>query len=164
MERETMAIVISSCSAAIAFFALGWNVFRDIIAKPKIKVKFGKKVLVDAKFPESHSSLIEISGTNFGPGNVTCTTVCAKKSSLYLRLLRKEECYFVIVDFDAPFGDRLPKKIEPGDRVSLHMEYEKEVLNTDFTDIGIGDSFGRVHWAKKQDVIRFLAQRAEDFK
>jgi len=39
MTTAEIALLISGFSAGIALLALGWNIYRDIILRPKVKVR-----------------------------------------------------------------------------------------------------------------------------
>jgi len=46
MDTAQAAILISICSAIVAAFSLGWNVYRDVVLKAKVMVTFAVKNIV----------------------------------------------------------------------------------------------------------------------
>jgi hypothetical protein len=79
---EKAALTISIISLLIAAFSLGWNIYKDIILKPKIKLSFGVKSITH----DSHlngETIISIQGVNMGPGQVTVGMLSIKDTSIW---------------------------------------------------------------------------------
>jgi hypothetical protein len=38
-HHETLTIAVSSVAIVISLFALGWNIYRDIVLKPRFRVR-----------------------------------------------------------------------------------------------------------------------------
>ena len=72
MKQDNLAIIISSISIFIAALALGWNIYRDIILKAKVKVKFMLGFITNPAMKKPLDRLI-LSATNFGPGKIRLT-------------------------------------------------------------------------------------------
>ncbi len=47
IDLGAVAIFISVFSILIAAFSLGWNIYRDVILKPKVKVAFGIRTFIE---------------------------------------------------------------------------------------------------------------------
>jgi hypothetical protein len=139
--------------------ALGWNVYRDVLLKPRAKVLFAA-VLVGTPGPEfarAHRWL-EIRVTNHGPGPLNVTGCQMRIAPLWRRLLRRPELFVLLPD--AYQGVRPPQRIDVGETASFYFlpdlllkpgshAYRK------VTHIGVHDSFGRSHFAPKSDLRGF---------
>ena len=151
-----LAILISVAALLISAFALGWNVYRDVILKPRLKVTMQISNILHGD--KKLGPYIDIAATNLGPGFITCDSVLiARKSKLIflgrwiLKLLKKNSKYgFVMHDYNNLYSAHLPKKLEVGERMTLLFPEEKNAfLAVDPTHVGIRDSFGRLHWSTR---------------
>lgn len=96
---------------------------------------------------------------NFGPGDVFCQAVVAKNAPVWKRLTRRVEHWFVIQE-----SPKLPQKLEVGQPLDVLIPYQKDgLLSKQLTHIGVTDSFGRTHWAKRREVKNALAQYWKDY-
>lgn len=149
MSESEIAILISVVSAVIAAFSLGWNVYRDVVLKPKVVVTFGKKNIFQAGMPPS-PDYVGITAVNHGPGTVTLNSIVLKETSLIKKILKKQKYAVLNHDWHNPYSGRLPVKLEVGEGVDLFVDFDKECfLKHPFTHLGLNDSFGRSSWAKK---------------
>lgn len=165
MTTSETALLISGISVVIAFSALIWNVYRDILLKPKLKVRFSINIIVDPKLEinEMNEELI-ISGTNFGPGAMYVKAIHAKKISVQDYLWSEEENFYVHPDHRNPLSDILPKRLEVGESISIHLPYDRSCfLNSDITHIGLANSLAKTFWAPKSDVIEAKNHWINDF-
>ena len=48
MTTETTALLVSILSIGVAGTSLGWNIYRDIILKPRVRIHCGVKLMFDA--------------------------------------------------------------------------------------------------------------------
>ena len=139
MDKATLALIISSISAVIAGLSLGWNIYRDIVLKPRLKVGFGVRQLFTPGTRHC-SKFISLSATNFGTRSGRIEKIRIRKGTELLVLTIRE--------FE------LPKKFESGERVEFELPYERHIgglLFGDCSRVGLEDSFGRIHWAKRRD-------------
>ena len=145
-----LAVLISIGALIISAFSLGWNIYRDIILKPKLLIRFGlKQIVTSGKLSEE---LIVLSGTNFGPGEINCTGVIISKDSIARRLMRQWRIGFGVPDFDHPLCHKLPSRLEMAQEVTLIFPLSVEcILAYKPSRIGIQDSFGRTHWAPDKE-------------
>lgn len=147
-----LAIIISLVSIAIGGLALGWNIYRDVILKPRLKVTFGVKIITHLAAPEQARFLV-LSVTNHGPGSVNLNMVRIRRTSFWLKILGKEVYAVIPILSKSSYNNKLPRRLEVGDRVDLLLDYEENCfLKETFTHIGISDSFGRMHWANRKDL------------
>jgi hypothetical protein len=63
-------------------------------------------------------------------------------------------------EYDAaggPFAGGFPKKLEVGGSFSAYLIPDHETLaRGDYERIGFSDSFGRLHWATRRDILQTL--------
>lgn len=163
MDRNDIAIVVSVMSLSVAALSLGWNIYRDVVVKAKVKVTFGVRVIIHASMPE-RPTFLNISLTNFGPGVVTLSMIQMKNAPLWRRLLRKTEHAIIMHDYENPLSGKLPKRLEVGERLDLLLAYSKECfLRANCTHIGVSDFFGRVHWAPRSHLRKAKQDYAKAF-
>lgn len=159
---EKLAILISVFSVFLASLALGWNVYRDVILKPRLKVRMKICFILHGDY-ESPSK-INIDATNFGPRKIKCTSIYAKNSTLLRRIFRRVQYAFIVHDYTDVYSTKLPCELEVGDTCNLFLDFNKGCfLSEPFTHIGISDSFGRTHWAPKKDVRKARREYEERF-
>ncbi|MBN2181647.1 MAG: hypothetical protein JW715_07015 [Sedimentisphaerales bacterium] len=150
----TISIIISLSSLIIAALALGWNIYRDVIMKGRVKIRFGWRVIIDGQ--KSIPDTIMLSGVNHGPGKVVLSMIIWKRTSLLRWLHRKAEQGFIkLTDKPSEYSDMLPKELDIGDEINLIFPSNAGFAKEDFTHIGLRDQFYRVHWARRKDVKIF---------
>ncbi|HEU0050308.1 MAG TPA: hypothetical protein VFQ43_22160 [Nitrososphaera sp.] len=77
-----------------------------------------------------------------------------RKFSIGKKITRRIEHAYLMHDFKHPFGGHLPAELETGQRIDLSFAPDQcKFLDDNFTHIGISDSFGRLHWCKKRDML-----------
>lgn len=162
MTASEIAIVISVVSVSIAGFSLGWNVYRDVILKAKVKVDIIVGTIIQHGISERPEYII-ITATNYGPGPVKLSMVQMKNSSWWRKLLRKENYAVVLQDYENPMSGQLPHKLEVGERIDLLFHYNAScILKEGWSHIGISDYFGRTHWAASKKVKAATCSRNKD--
>lgn len=143
-------------SLLIASISLGWNIYRDVILKPRLKVKFGlyhfvQTGLVHTK--EIEQKYLKIGCINFGPGEIIINSIEFESKPLFVISKKEYRQGFIIPDDTNPLSTKLPVKLKVGEGANLILPYKKaNLLNDKITRIGVADSFGRVHFCSKQDV------------
>ena len=74
MDNSIIAIIISIFSVLVAAVSLGWNIYRDVILKPKVVVTFAiKNIVGEGRAPSP--DYVGISAVNHGPGPVIINTI-----------------------------------------------------------------------------------------
>lgn len=164
MTPESMSLYISIFSIAIATLALGWNIYRDVILKPRVKVRVSVSHIVSSGIPDQVTKIV-VSATNFGPGKVRCNMVHLRNAPLWRRILRRVKYAVVIEDYQNPMSGRLPAKLDVGETIDLLFSYNQECfLSRNFTHVGVRDSFGRCHWVSHKEFRKAQAIYDKDFK
>jgi len=161
MTTAEVALLISGISGGIALFGLGWNIYRDIILKPKVKVRLHiSNIASPGDLPEKRPTVIDFTATNHGPGKVILQGFRMKNK----RLFRKTKWGFMLNDFRNLLSGQFPHKLEVGETATFLLPFRKGTfLEHDFTKIGILDSFDRFHWVPKKDIKRTKQQYQKQF-
>lgn len=163
MITAELAILISIFSVAVSSLSLGWNIYRDIVLKAKVRVSFGICSIAQQGVKPS-PTVISIVATNHGPGPVKLNIVSMKDSSFIKKLLRKEKFGVVLHDWTNPLSGQLPHKLEVGEEFRLLFPYDEEcMLKQGWLYIGISDTYDRVHWASKKQVKNAIDKWKKDF-
>ena len=162
--RDYIPIFISIFSLLIAALALGWNIYRDVVLKARLKLDLGFKDIIGNDVP-TPNRVISLRATNFGPGLITLSAIVTKNAPLWWKAFNKVEHGFVVYKnkhFD--FSGDLPCKLDIGGQTGFMFRPDAKLMTKKFTHIGIRDSFDRVHWASKKSVkqaFKFLKQEMQ---
>lgn len=161
-DYEILTITISIFAIATSFLALGWNIYRDVILKSRLKVRLQISFIMHGEYKSE--SKISIRATNFGPKKIRCTGINANTSTLLRRILRKVKYAQIIEDYTDPYSTKLPCELDVGHTCQLFLSFNKDcLLGEPFTHVGIMDSFGRTHWAPKKEVAKARKTYKERF-
>lgn len=162
MPLDQLAILISGLSFGIAAISLGWNIYRDVILKPFAKVSVSRVTVASEVMP--HQTKLKISAVNHGPGPIRLSMIRFMKSSIWKRLFRNWTHGVVIHDYRNPLSGQLPNTLEVGETIDLLFPWSEEnVCSVNPSAIGITDSFGRTHWAKRKEIRKLMSQWHRDF-
>lgn len=151
---EKTALIVSIVSMFVAIFALGWNFYRDVMLKPRVKgsirinnIHHGGALL---------GPFISLHFVNFGPGPVQLDSIFTARLSFYrffgIKLAtlmeRVPKWAHVMYDYTNSYSDKLPKKLEVGEQLNLFLPFDEDAfLGIDPNVAGVTDSFGRYHCA-----------------
>jgi hypothetical protein len=158
MQREDLAVLVSFISLAVAATSLGWNIYRDMFLRGRLRVRFGLRHIHHPTFPKPLRRFV-FSVTNLGPGKVKIQMLQLRKVSLWKRIRRKCEFATLFHDYEHPLGGQLPYDLEPGQGMNLTFPVSQDSFAGEgYTHIGISDSFGRIHWCSRREM--YAAQEA----
>lgn len=152
MTTAEAAFLISGMSGGIALFGLGWNIYRDIVLKPKVRVRLQVSEIITPGVPkEKPPTKVVFIATNFGPGKVTLQGIKAKTK----KFLKKTKWGFLMHDYTDSLSKSFPHKLDVGEEAMFCFPFRKQLfLKSNFTKIGIWDSFGHTHWVPKEEIKR----------
>lgn len=163
MNKDVIAIIISVLSFGVAALALGWNIYRDIVLKPRLKITVKKALLARTGLPSTTHFVI--SAVNFGPGIIKLNIIRFMQSSFIRRIFNTWNHGVLIHDSRNPLSGQLPSSLDIGDQIDLVFPWDEKCLCSNKpTHIGIADSFGRTHWASKNDVKKVIKAWENDFE
>lgn len=156
---EFVAIILSVVSLLIAATSLGWNIYRDVVLKPRVKVSVSKSsVGSEGRGLKDH---LMISAVNYGPGKVQLNIIRFLHSA---RLLKKQKHGVLIHDYTNPLSSKLPATLEVGEEVHYLFPWDAENLcSRSPSQIGIRDSFSRTHWAPSKEVKKVNYEWQQSF-
>jgi hypothetical protein len=160
--KELYSLYISLAALVVSVFSLGWNFYRDVILKPRLKatVKISKVVQPGRDWGD----FIDVSAVNLGPGAVICNGILFRKKHS-LRFWKKPKYFCITEDYTNPLNPRLPKKLEVGDSLTELFTYKKDAfLSLDPTHVGVRDTFGKMHWASKKSLKEAKKEFFKEFK
>ncbi len=153
------AILISSDSAAVSIFALGWNFYRDVILKSRTTGSISISNVYHGS--ETHGPFLSLIFVNLGPGKLHLESIYIAKFS-WLRFLGRrvakilgaESKYAHIMwDYTNEYSSKLPISLDVGEKASFLLKSnEKSFLRVNPTHVGVTDSFGRFHWVSSKSL------------
>src|SRR6266550_1311719 len=154
-----VALCVSILALSASFLSLGWNIYRDVVLKPRLKVAFGIKSMLredeEYRLSQMGPPLLILEITNHGPGEVVCSGAVAKTESFaFLRSLFGKLSYrFITPDFKHPLCFRLPYRILVGEKIQIIFPYNQECFLAEAPmRIGINDSFDNETLFRRRDV------------
>ena len=163
MTTADWALVISICSAIVSLASFVWNVWSTFIyPKPAVRVSFAMVQILEPGSDDT-PSVISLSATNMGPGEVSLSNALIVFQEHFFQskrfgLLSTLDNYLVHGDTTRGyFGAGFPVKLAVGEQASVYLEpAHHRLAKGDYQRIGFTDSFGRSHWASRQDILRAL--------
>lgn len=157
--------VAALCISVLALFVsganLGWNIYREVALRARVKLNFGVRAIVGTAKPDLTKIVLSI--TNIGPGVIHPQMILYRKASLWRRITRRSEQGVIMHDWTDKLSAKLPAKLEVGERMDVLLPYRADALDDDTTHIGVSDSFGRSHWVSPRDLKETLAHLRKDF-
>lgn len=160
-----LPIIVSLMSILIAATALGWNIYRDVFSKARVKTWASRTVVKMVDRP-SRGPFLDIEAKNFGPGAVKIDMIVFRNPWRLLHPFDKSGGV-ILFDWENPLSGKLPVKLEPGDKVDLFLSWSDQdkncVFNHPFGRLGVRDSFDRNHWVPKKQIRHLRRKFAEEF-
>lgn len=159
VSAEVTALVVSVLSLIIAALAMGWNVYRDVVLKPRLKVRVA---VVQTIVPGvgATGKYVNVAGTNHGPGAITVQQVYGTDVGRIRRLLGDKSGFIVI----NPSMGELPCRLDVGETVNLMFPYDRDVfIRNRAKRLGLIDSFDKWHSAKRSELRAAHKSYLEDF-
>lgn len=170
METADYALVVSICSACLALFSLGWNVWSKFIYPTgRLRIAWQAVTIVDQAAPDDRPRFLAMNITNHGPSETTVHSVNAKfgrpwpKRSQFALInpihdLRRPELAM------GPFAGGLPKKLGIGETFSLYFPFAADSFARDpIKRFGVSDVFGKFHGARRTDIRTVAAELEKAF-
>jgi hypothetical protein len=160
MKPEYIALFISFGSLVMASLALGWNIYRDVLLRPRVRVSY--RVMRVAGGHMDGQDVIIVAGLNKGPGAVKLTMLHYDKTTFWQKMKRKRDQGIIIHDYTNPVSWKLPCRVEVGDETSFIFPIcEKTKWAGEILRMGLLDSFGRTHWCPKREALEVQQKYAE---
>src|SRR5437764_4290464 len=118
-DHQTTVTLISVIAMTLSAVSLGWNVYRDVILKPRVKVRASIRAVVHLGVNNDPPIKLMVTAVNFGPGDVYCQSVLARNARLFRRLTRRVENWFVLHE-----SPQLPQKLTMGQPLNVMIPYK----------------------------------------
>jgi len=149
--RQWLPIGVSLLSLVLAGIALGWNIYRDVILKARVRVQFAVvSIVAPGERGGERTKYLKIGVTNHGPGPVKVQMIIGQNTPLWRRLVRRPRHFVIVPDYSNPLSAKLPHRLDVGEDLTLLLPYsERCLLGREVTHIGVSDSFGRYHYAPR---------------
>jgi hypothetical protein len=160
---QWLPVGLSGLSLVVASIALGWNIYRDVVLRAKVRVSFAVVSMVTPGVAV-HGKKLSISAVNHGPGRVRIEMICGRAGSRRDAILRRLRRFIILNDHTNPMNPRLPAMLDVGESLNLLLPHdEQSVLSSDARLVGVRDSFGREHYASRDDLMRARVAFEADF-
>ena len=145
------ALVISLIALFVSGANLGWSIYKELALRARIRIQVRFSVIDHQSFAKPLHRVV-VSVTNLGPGKVRLVMLDLRRVSLWRRLTRR--CLFgvLIYDYAHPLGGKLPYSLDIGEGIDYTFSPEDSFLEGSYDQVGIRDSFGRVHWCSRAAV------------
>ena len=158
-------IVLSFVVILIATLALGWNIYRDVYSKARVKVWASRSmILMVGRQPLGPFLSIDV--TNMGPGIVVIEMIVFRNERPWFKPFDRSGGV-IAHDWENPLSSKLPRKLEVGERLDLLLGWsdadENYVLKHPVAALGVRDSFGRRHWVPRKQLGDLKEKFAEEF-
>ena len=151
MSTDIIAIILAS-------IALGWNIYRDVVNKPKLCVTMSKSSLLNREEADIIGDYLSIGAVNHGPGKIKIKMI-VYQSNYWKFTFGNFKGGIIIHDNEIPYSGKLPADLEVTEEITLLFNWPPKFLSSEQTiaRIGIIDSFDRKHWASKKDLNKVIA-------
>jgi hypothetical protein len=160
MQPTTIAISISVFALLVSCLSLGWNVYKELGLRGRIKVIC---VVGEAVMGPLHKRIIIMRAVNHGPGRVLLNGITLK-NTWWARMRGRNRYFTIVPDFSDPLTTKLPATLDVGDPMQIVLPYNKECfLKTPSARVGLSDTFTRPHWASRKHLRRAREQYQKDF-
>lgn len=149
---------IAILALIISAIALGWNIYRDVIQKPKFEIITGIFKAIYGPGQVSKNQHISLRALNHGPGkNRVVTVVMATRSSFHFMRKKKFKKIGVMpLAINHPMCNdaaRASRLVEPGEEVVFAFPFDKEcLLKEEYALLGICDIYGNYSWCSKKEM------------
>jgi hypothetical protein len=156
--------ITSVLALAISSLTLGWTIYRDAIRKPKFKVDVGVKKIIQAG-REPEGPFISVEALNMGPIPNRIGLTFIRKSWVKRRIFDREiGRAMVYPDYRHRVATPASTRLEVGDQANFVFPYDKECfLKDNFSQIGVADGFGSIHWTSRRDFRKARKRYERDF-
>jgi hypothetical protein len=146
-RNEILTLCISSFSALVSMFALGWNVYRDVVIKAKIVVSIRTAYATDVG-----RWYVSVNAVNIGPSDVRLSAIQVRSISGGVWPFRRYKILTLIPSKELEIEGHIPVTLKQAQTYSFL--YDVIVNRADaerIVNMGFRDSYGRSFWGKRRD-------------
>ncbi|MGA8659071.1 MAG: hypothetical protein WB586_23320 [Chthoniobacterales bacterium] len=151
-HSEIVTIAVSILALLVSGVSLGWNIYRDVILKARLRVRFMVSQLI---LPEGSvtAPFLGLNVVNMGPGEAIINMAMLKRRPS--RWFGKAALAGVVHNLKDRYCAQLPAKMAVSETITITFPTDENcLLDTPPLRIGVQDSFGRIHWAPKRDLTK----------
>lgn len=162
--QSAVPTITSILALAISSLTLGWTVYRDAIRRPKFKVAIGVKRIIQAGHP-SDGPFVSVEALNIGPIPNRIGLTFVRKNWLKRTLLDRDRGRAMLYpDYGHWATTPASTRLEVGDQANFIFPYTSDCfLKDDFSQVGVADGFGRVHWVSRRNFRNARLKYRKDF-
>ncbi|MEN6575464.1 MAG: hypothetical protein ABFD90_03910 [Phycisphaerales bacterium] len=155
MTQATIAIILSSVSIVIAFTSLFWNIYRDVLLRPRSEVVCGVSYIRHGD--KERGPFIDLRLTNKGPGTIIVTNIIVHNGGFLRRLLRIQKKATVMYDYTNELNPKMPTQVAQYQSITQYLDFDKDCfLKGGATRFGFIDTLNRYHWARRRYLRKLL--------
>ena len=156
--------ITSMLAIAISSLTLGWTIYRDAVRKPKFRIDIAIKKIVQAGH-DHDGPYVFVEALNLGPIPNRIGLTFLRKNWIKRRILdRKNGSAMLYPDYHHWATTKASTRLEVGDQANFVFPYNKDsFLKADFSQVGVADGFGRIHWASRGDFRKARDKYQNDF-
>src|SRR5260221_6404738 len=128
-HHENLTITISTLALALSFVSLGWKIYRDIILKARLRVRFGvsQRIMPDGTVT---APFLQLAVVNLGLGDTRVVAARVRTRPFFLGWFRKESLSTAIDNFNDPFCAKLPATMAVGEKCTSPDKTDTEIWLT----------------------------------
>jgi hypothetical protein len=157
-----VAIVISIVALVVACASLGWNIYKELSLKPRVRtsLKIGVGGGDIARGRESVKKIV-VSVRNIGPGEVNLTGMTLKPTK---EQNNADSSWLPALTPPEAGGASFPATLKAGQSTIFIFRYNKDsFLKERHVGFGLGDGYGRTHWVPTKDLRRAEEEHRNDY-
>ena len=108
-NQITLAVVLSSASIAIALISLLWNIYKELLLRPRSMSSCGLSlVYADGKYSDR---FIDLQLTNKGPGKLILTNIVCFEGGVLKKVIGKQQMATINYDWENAYNPRMPVEV-----------------------------------------------------
>jgi hypothetical protein len=145
--------IVSVVAIVLSSITLGWTIYKDVIRKPKFRISIAVKNIVSAGKPPDGPHIF-LGALNVGPIPNRIGVPFARKNWLKRRFTdHAHGTCFIYPNHSHWATTKSAARIEAGDTATFILPYEQGCfLEDDFSQVGMSDGFGIIHWAPRREL------------
>ncbi len=146
-------IVISILAFLVSGISLGWNIYRDVILKPRLKIIISNTLAIVGH--QSAGNYLAITVANSGPGAIKIKKFTVKIRGKVFSQIPKNT--FLMTDPSNPHSAQLPTVIQVGTDATFYLPWNEKALFSDdpkVVNVGAVDVYDRIHWADGSSFLK----------
>ena len=146
MEKETIITILAIWGAVVSSVAIGWNLYRDIIQRGRLRVSCYIGKLVDEVTGIDPNNYLVYNITNIGKEPVMLTHIGGALQKNHFMIKSRHQ---------------IPMTLKPGEYI-LEYSHDLSILGEDLKHLWAIDSLDRKYKAPRKQVKRLKREYSEE--